>query len=148
MEPILTQVKNALSWVVILIAAVSCSDDSGTKADTRALLLRSWTLDDTGYVMKDDVDVTDSYTGLTMTFMDNSTYITAAGGMLLKPSGSWDWASAGTSQITMDGDFPVYVEALTKNTLKLRFTMDIDHANSGRAQEVLGEFEIVLTATE
>ncbi|MBT1689027.1 hypothetical protein [Dawidia soli] len=133
------------SLAVIVAVLSGCSDDDDKKAvDPRETLPGTWTLGAHGSVTRDGSDVTGDYAGLQIVFAANGTYTGAHSEPLWRNTGTWAWAGTSATVLTLDGDFSVLVTTLEDDALVLRFTLQADDLEGGRALSLAGEYVVTL----
>jgi hypothetical protein len=110
----------------------------------RANLSKNWGLGTSGSIRRDGQDVTDDFSGFTISFTESGSY-TASGGGDVWPDGSGTWSFTGTdtndaSSITIGGD---NVEINVASTsLLLQFNIAEDGAGIGaRVSGINGDWE-------
>jgi hypothetical protein len=130
--------------LLFIIIFASCSDDD-SEANPQDALLKTWTLSSGDYIKKDDADVTADFDGFSISFNANGIYTTEAAGDLFPATGTWKWADTGTTNLLLDGDWPVAVSALSATHVTLALTKD-DGITSGRPASMAGEYVLSLTA--
>ena len=133
----------ALCWIVVTLGACNKDDEP---QNPQMFIEKSWKLDAAGFVKQDGVDVSADYQGLTVTFNKNGTYTTSNAKKLFFPTGTWNWPSANTTQVILDGDHTFTVKAISKTVLHVEFTMAVEDVNpNGKAEAVVGSYEMKLT---
>jgi len=148
----LTENSHRIGWAIIAISLLSlafmltsCQGDD-KKSDPQDLLRQTWILGTDGTVTKDGSDVTDEYTGLTVTFANDGTYTALNSGHFFQASGTWAWQDEAKTSLALDGDFLVSVVELTKTDLHLQLELSVDDLEGGRVTGLVGDYDIKLKA--
>ena len=102
-------------------------------------LSASWSLTQ---VMNDNLDVTDQYTGFTLT-IDQLTYTTQQGGNPWPSSGTYDFKGDDLSVLVRNDGAELTIDELTSSTLILSF--NYTSLSGGRTAGVTGDFTFSLT---
>jgi len=152
-------IKNLLALSVILSFAIalSCGDDEpDTPTDDRtaqqiatdSLTSATWTLANGGQVLYESSDVTEDYTGLTLTFTATGYSSTNSQG-LIDAVGTWNWTD-GTTNSTIDlndsDKSEVTVITLNNSTFRFRFRQNNEVGGVAAGTDGLaGNYDLTLT---
>jgi hypothetical protein len=136
--------------VGLSIVFTNCKDKNDPAPDARKKILTTWMVKNGGYVKRDGTLIT-SLDNFEITFLDNNKY-TSTGGTttdfdqkVFLSEGIWKWENEQGTSILRD-DISPQVSDLTETTVTLKFTLDEDNAGAinGRANSVIGNYEIKL----
>ncbi len=123
------------SLMVLSVLALSCGDDDPPQDGETEILTRGpWSLANGGSIIWEGTDISEDYTGMTMTFTtgsgDTHTYNSTNAGTteqtrLFRATGTWEWADTQTLTVIdfKESDKSLAdVLLLTENTFRFRFT--------------------------
>ncbi|HEY5826483.1 MAG TPA: hypothetical protein VIT44_19065 [Cyclobacteriaceae bacterium] len=146
MKEQITSTMKVIALILLASWVSGCKKKDDPKPiDPQEQIKKTWTLGTSGYVIKDGIDVTTEYPGLTVTINADGTYTTTQAKKLFFPSGTWSWVGTGTIQFLLDGDIPVSVTELTQTNLAIQFNLNREHVNpNGRVEAVVGEYKLLL----
>lgn len=128
-----------LLLLVSMVCVISCKgDDTDPEAEQIAKLSAAWRL---GTVMNDNVDVTNQFTGFTLS-VDGLTYRTQNGGSPWPASGTYEFLVDNLNVLRRDDNTLVTISELTEDTLVLAFNFS---GTGGIRAGINGSFIFSLT---
>lgn len=132
----------------ILIIITSCkgggSDDTPTPSDqelAQTILETTWEVGSTGSIIVDNTNVTDRYSGFTLTIEDG-TYTTTNAGDLFPASGTWEWVGESDDMVITGSGKEITITELTEAQFSFRFLKTEQNAVAG----ISGNYSMTLTA--
>ena len=130
-----------LIMFVALVIGCQSDDPTGPTAQEEAfeLLAGDWTFGTNGSITLDNQDVSQNYSGFTLSFTDG-TYTTTNGGDLFRATGTWTWANQAAGSITLDTNEEVNIIELGLDSFKFSFT----HTGRGVAAGTSGKYVVSL----
>ncbi len=127
-----------VAFSILFLAA--CKSDDPQPEPVRILELltaNTWTVE---AVTVDEMDQTNLFTGLTLSFT-NTTYSTTNGGAVWPASGTWEFADASAKTIVRDDGLQITISEVTSTSLRLALTWSTSTLGSGRTASVPGDHE-------
>ena len=129
--------------IIILFASCiiisSCSEsENETQKDKTLRLLSSgtWHISQATF---DNVDETDSFTGMYLTF-SKGTYASSNGEPVWSASGLWSFTNDNAKAIVRDDDVEVTIQSISQTKLTITLQMDKTVLTGGRLHSVNGEY--------
>lgn len=143
MKNCLTQKTRQLCFLIIVALAFSCGGDDGpTPLEERLrALTATWSVRS---VSNDNTDVTQQYTGFSLTVSGNKTYTTVNGSNPWPATGTFDITSENLDLFRRDDNVEVRIVSITDTELVLSFNMS---SVRGTASGITGSFTFNLTKT-
>mgnify|MGYP001804287293 CR=1 FL=1 len=135
------EVHYIFSIILIFLSLPSftgCSDDdSGFSAEQQRIneLTATWNVDQ---VRNDNNNVTDQFTGFTLTVTSEQNFATLNGGNAWPSSGSWTFNGDNLEELLRNDEVIVTIVKVSKSELDLRFA--INTLPGGRTSGVTGQF--------
>ena len=133
----------AMSFVVLLIVTTlaGCKKDEGVDLQEQRIdeLSATWQVNN---VINDATDVTDQFTGFTLT-IEALTFTTQNGGNAWPSSGNYSFASGTVDKIIRNDGVEVAIDEITDTSLVLSF--QVSSLPGGRAAGITGNFTFSLT---
>lgn len=149
-----------------LLLIFSCGDDDGPKGPTaqetatQTLTSSDWSLANGGRVTLNSLDVTDLYTGMTVSFLFSSSTdvnpygTTNSGGpngnnRLFDASGTWSWADGITASVIHlvedNSKSNITITELTENRFSFSFQQLSNRSTANGVEGLAGSYVVTLT---
>ena len=124
----------------------SCGGDDGPSPEEAQLqsLTATWQL---GSVDNDNQDVSDQFTGFSLTVNADKTFSTTQGGNPWPAQGTFDFVNGNVALLQRDDGVNIQVSNLTDDRLVLTFTMSSVRGSAHGAEGITGNFIFDLTKT-
>jgi hypothetical protein len=134
--------KIAASLFVIInfLYLTSCKKDDPEPETARIqklLAANAWVMQS---VTVNEMDQTNLFTGLTLSFT-NTNYSTTNGGVVWPAIGTWEFTDATANTIVRDDGLQITINEVTSTSLKLAFTWSTTTLGGGRTASVAGDHE-------
>ena len=135
-----------LLTAVILLCAFfgSCGGNDGPSPEEARLqeLTATWQL---GSVVNDNQDVTNQFTGFSLTVTANKTFSTLQGGNPWPAQGTFDFVNGNVSRLLRDDGVTIEVTNITEERLVLSFDMNTVRGGAHGSEGITGNFIFDLT---
>lgn len=139
----------ALGVLLLGCSGGSDSDQSEENAET-SNIAQTWEMGDDTYAFKDNVDVTDEYSDLSIRFTQSGAYtVQGDPDNVVYPTGTWAFAGDGEYSIIYlnDTDVPVYISYPSDGYIDITFTLSENELlGSSRVAGITGEYTFRLTS--
>jgi hypothetical protein len=115
----------------------SCKDDEPGVVEKNKKLLTSgtWTISN---VTVDGANENDLFTGFTLAFNNDGSFVTTNGTPVWSNSGAWQFSDGTGKTLTRDDDVVVSITTLTETALTLTLSWDKTTLGNGRTRSVSG----------
>lgn len=140
MKNILTLALSLIMLNLFLLSSCKKDDPQPETARVRELLKANTWLIQT--VTVDEVNKTNLFTGLTLSFT-NTTYATTNGGLVWPASGTWQFADKTGKLVTRDDGLQITINEVSKTSLSLSLTWNNTTLGSGRISSLAGDHEFI-----
>jgi hypothetical protein len=126
--------------IVSLLFIAGCKKDDPQPETARVqelLKANTWLIQT---VTVSEVDQTNLFTGLTLSFT-NTNYATTNGGVVWPASGTWEFTDATAKTIERNDGLLITITEVTGTTLKLALTWPTTTLGGGRTSSIAGDHE-------
>lgn len=119
------KIIRSITMLSLLIVVLNCKNENGDPSPQDLALQKltgQWTLGNTGYILLNEQNVSDSYPSFTLSF-DNQQYEITHAGDMFNGSGSWKWVGTSSNQLITDNGLEINILDLTANSLEFTFVL-------------------------
>ena len=127
----------SLAWVLVLLPNCGGSDPNPQEERLNELTA-TWSVNS---VVNDGSDVTNQYTGFSLTITGNKTYSTLNGGNPWPANGTFDFVNETTTdRVLRDDGVTLQIRSITASSLELVFSVTSVRGQSAGAEGITGDF--------